>query len=65
MSTQSYADIISDQSYNEGFEKGKKTAAIKLQTLKNAAKAFMDIYSSGWGEPECKEWDRLKKLISN
>ena len=64
MNTMPYTDIISDQSFNDGFEKGKKVSQRKLVALKKAAQAFIDMYERTFGEPtDCEEFFNLKKAL--
>ena len=66
MNTQTFHEVISDESYNEGFDRAEKIAAKKYEKLFNASKAWMEIYESAFGTPDencTPEYWTLRKLL--
>lgn len=66
MKEQTYIEVVEDEAYNKGFIKGRQHQEKRFIKLLNAARNWMQIYESSFGEPneECKEFFELKKLIN-
>lgn len=66
MTTQSYEEVLQDESYNEGFDKAAKQAEKKYNKLFEASKAWFLIYESAFGVPDENdnyEYWQLRKLL--